>query len=410
MNLFLPSSLMKSTNQSAYFNSNGGVNYLCFGSKKSFTLQHTINWNELQRFLDENSNRFVYGFIGYDAKNSIEELTSENQDELHFPVLHFNVPEYVVKIESYQQTFIQGSPDQEITAIAKKLLDQLSIPSKETVQPFQSRISKNEYIDVVNQLKQHIQRGDIYEINFCQEYFSQDAVVKNPMGLYAKINEVTQAPFSVYLQSDDLHALCGSPERFIQKKGNKISSQPIKGTAPRGNSEEEDRQLKAELAINPKEISENVMIVDLVRNDLSKIATKGSVKVDELFGVYTFPTVHQMISTISCETSENICFSDILKATFPMGSMTGAPKVSAMKLSEQYEIFQRGLYSGTIGYILPNGDFDFNVVIRTILYNADKKHLSCGVGGAITINSDAEKEYQECETKVGRLLNALTNG
>ncbi|MEZ4889522.1 MAG: anthranilate synthase component I family protein [Crocinitomicaceae bacterium] len=252
-----------------------------------------------------------------------------------------------------------------------------------------------------------MQRGDIYEINYCQEFYDANAQIDAKLNLYATINEITQAPFSAFFQWQEFSAFCGSPERFLQKKGNQLLSQPIKGPAPRGKTSEEDQQLMLELKNNPKERSENVMIVDLVRNDLSKIATQGSVKVDELFGVYTFNTVHQLISTISCQIDESCDFSTIIKATFPMGSMTGAPKVSAMKLSEEHEAFQRGLYSGTIGCILPNGNFDFNVVIRSLLYNANNKYLSCGVGGAITINSDAEKEYQECETKVRRLLNAF---
>lgn len=400
---------MKSKESIAFFNSNSDTHYLCLGTGDQLVLNGRIDFKQLQQFLDANAGKFVYGYIGYDVKNSIEKLTSENQDQLGFPDVYFHAPETVVKFSNSDVTVIQGNDDQETRTFARSLVNELNTEKTEYIHPFQSRISKEEYIASVNQLKEHIQQGDIYEINFCQEYFSENNSIAHPAGIYSTLNRVTQAPFSVYLQHDDFHIFCGSPERFIRKKGTTILSQPIKGTAPRGKSEEEDTHLKTELASNPKEISENVMIVDLVRNDLSKIAEKGSVNVDELFGIYSFNTVHQMISTISCKISEKTTFTDILKATFPMGSMTGAPKVNAMRLSEQHESFRRGLYSGTIGYILPDGDFDFNVVIRTLLYNSKNGYLSCGVGGAITINCDAEKEYEECETKVRKLLNALTH-
>ncbi|HNR84960.1 MAG TPA: anthranilate synthase component I family protein [Taishania sp.] len=396
-------------NQSiAYFNSNSkGANYLCWGQKDAVVLNNPIDFQALQNFIDAHKKQFIGGFLSYDVKNSIENLTSNNFDGLHFPDCVFFVPSNVVEISANGMQFIQGDDTMENRQQAEELLSQLSTKSSNIKFNFQPRISKQQYIEHVNQLKAHIQRGDIYEINYCQEFYDANAQIDEPLNLYATINEITQAPFSAFFQWQEFSAFCGSPERFLQKNGNQLLSQPIKGTAPRGKTSEEDQQLMLELKNNPKERSENVMIVDLVRNDLSKIATQGSVKVNELFGVYTFNTVHQLISTISCQIDESCDFSTIIKATFPMGSMTGAPKVSAMKLSEEHEAFQRGLYSGTIGCILPNGNFDFNVVIRSLLYNANNKYLSCGVGGAITINSDAEKEYQECETKVRRLLNAF---
>lgn len=393
----------------AYFNSNSvESNYLCFGEGEKLMIQDAVCFEKLQSFIDSHKGKFIYGYIGYDTKNSIENLSSRSEDLLNFPTIYFHIPKNVVKINKDATQYIQGEDSQSNTDFIKAFLAQLESSKLDKSYHFQPRISKEDYIKSVNNLKEQIQRGDIYEINFCQEFYSDQVEIDDPIAIYSAINQVTKAPFSAYLQQDDLFVFCGSPERFIQKKGNKIISQPIKGTAPRGLTEIEDLELKNRLLHDPKERSENVMIVDLVRNDLSKIAKDGSVKVDELFGVYSFDTVHQLISTISCELPEEVDFSTIIKATFPMGSMTGAPKISAMKLSEEYESFKRGLYSGTIGYILPNGDFDFNVVIRTLLYNASSKYLSCGVGGAITINSDAEKEYQECETKVKKLLNSLS--
>ena len=201
--------------------------------------------------------------------------------------------------------------------------------------------------------------------------------------------------------------MCASPERFLKKIKNTILSQPIKGTSKRGNNIKEDEEEKKALQLNEKERSENTMIVDLVRNDLSKICTEGSVMVKEYLKIYSFPQVHQMISTISGNLRENISFSEILSATFPMGSMTGAPKKRVMELIEQYEKTKRGLFSGTVGYINPGGDFDFNVVIRSILYNEENNYLSIQAGSAITFKSDPHKEYEECNIKIEAMRQAL---
>jgi para-aminobenzoate synthetase component I len=395
----------------AYFNANNAnkANYLCFGEGEKFVSKEKTDFSALQKFLDQNNGRFIYSFLGYDLKNDIENLRSNNDDFLDFPTAFFHVPTFVVEIKVGDFTFIQGEESVEAKQFVADFFQQLKQENHQTIH-FQPRISKEQYLEHVNALKAHIQRGDIYEINFCQEYAAEQVKLENPLAVYARLNEVTNAPFSVYLQEKNLFVMSGSPERFIQKKGNRLLSQPIKGTAPRGKSMEEDAMVKDALRNNPKEIAENVMIVDLVRNDLAKIAQKGSVEVEELFGIYTFNTVHQMISTIACDLKETITFVDIIRATFPMGSMTGAPKVSAMQLSERYESFKRGLYAGSIGYILPNGDFDFNVLIRSFLYNQTNRYLSCSVGGAITIKSDAEAEYSECETKIGRLMAAFQNG
>ena len=174
-------------------------------------------------------------------------------------------------------------------------------------------------------------------------------------------------------------------------------------------NEVEDQKLKQKLATDIKERSENVMIVDLVRNDLAKTAIKGSVEVEELCKVYTFDQVHQMISTVISQVSDQVHPVDILKTTFPMGSMTGAPKISAMKIIETLEETKRGLYSGAVGYFTPEGDFDFNVVIRSILYNSSKKYVSYSVGGAITAKSDPLSEYEECLVKAKAMRQVLEN-
>ncbi|MGB0882107.1 MAG: anthranilate synthase component I family protein [Vicingaceae bacterium] len=352
-----------------------------------------------------------FGFITYDYKNKIENLTSANFDGIQFPEKHFFTPELLFELnESVVDIHYKGTVYsklvidtivKEIKAVntAKSHLDAISVTP---------RISKETYIDNVKALKKHIQLGDIYEVNYCQEYFAENADV-TPELIYEKLNEKSPTPFSCFIKCDDKYLMSATPERFIQKTDNKIISQPIKGTIRRGKTKEEDNQLKQELFNDVKERSENVMIVDLVRNDLSKIAERGTVNVDELCGIYTFPQVHQMISTVSAKLNNSISFDETIEATFPMGSMTGAPKIRAMELIEQFETTKRGLYSGTVGYINSQGNYDFNVVIRSLQYNQKDNYLSFIVGGAITALSEPEKEYDECLLKAKAMLEVLGN-
>jgi para-aminobenzoate synthetase component 1 len=392
-----------------YLNSNDGTGMLAFGSGPEL-IQKKSDLNELQQFIHAHGNEYLFGWIGYDVKNEVFPLTSENKDQLEIPEIFLWKPEHVVKLYKEHYEFLQGEKTEECFAFLNQFLEE---ETDHNFHPypieFKSRISKSEYLSKVSTLIDHIQRGDIYEVNFCQEYYAENIELDFLLDAYFKLNDITKAPFSSFVHFNQFTALCGSPERYIKKEGTKIISQPIKGTAPRDKDPVIDHVIREELLNDPKERAENVMIVDLVRNDLSKIAEPNSVQVDELFGIYTFNTVHQMISTISCIQKENISFTDVIRATFPMGSMTGAPKKRALELIEEHESFKRGLYSGTIGYIAPNGDFDWNVVIRTMLYNRDKKYLSCSVGSAITIASDPEKEYDECRLKVERILSGMNH-
>jgi len=395
-------------NTQAYLNSNDGSGILAFGEQSRCVLTVSENIEKIEAFLKENEAEYVFMCLSYDLKNRFYPLESNNKDGIEFPEAILWVPEYVVKINREEITFLKGERNVESLEFLSAFLEEETDRNFHVYNiNFQPRINLDNYLQKVNKLKEHIQRGDIYEVNFCQEFYAEDCALEFPMDTFFKMNEVTQAPFSAFVQFDNYSVFCGSPERFIKKEGIKLLSQPIKGTAPRGVNDLEDQRLKDSLQNNPKERSENIMIVDLVRNDLSQVAKKASVKVDELCGIYSFETVHQMISTVSCELREDISFMDILRATFPMGSMTGAPKKRAMELIEEYESFKRGLYSGTIGYISPNGDFDLNVVIRTLLYNSEKKYLSCAVGSAITFESDPEQEYLECKTKIDKIFRAL---
>ena len=365
----------------------------------------------LQTFINAN-NGWLFGYLTYELKNEIEALYSLNKDGLAFPVLHFFSPLLVLEVTG-EQVFIHYDDLHLQKNAAEKIIEDLltsTSPGKalNTQLTIQSRISREEYVAAVQQLQEHIRKGDIYEVNFCQEFFAEQAIL-DPVQLYHKLNNLSEAPFAAYCNFGTHQLICSSPERFLQKHDLHLVSQPIKGTIRRSADPAEDAFLKSELQHSEKERSENVMIVDLVRNDLSRIAQRGSVKADELFGAYSFKQVHQLISTVSCEVKQDLSFTDIIRNTFPMGSMTGAPKVSAMKLIEHYESTKRGLYSGAIGYIRPNGDFDFNVVIRSILYNQEKKYVSFMAGSAITAKANAAQEYEECLLKAKALLEVLEN-
>jgi para-aminobenzoate synthetase component 1 len=352
---------------------------------------------------------WLFGYLSYDLKNEVEKLSSENFDGLGFPQMHFFQPEYVFilrgeKLEIHY--FHSGNSEEKIELLFQEILTgrKSDIESSRAME-LSARVSKEEYLSTVKKIKQHITRGDIYEMNYCMEFFSSHADV-DPIQTFLKLSDISEAPFSALLRTDDKYLVCASPERYLKKEGDKIISQPIKGTARRGETIAEDFEIKKMLSQNEKEKSENVMIVDLVRNDLSK--TCSNVAVKELFRVYTFKQWHQMISTITGELRDDFHFTDVIKDSFPMGSMTGAPKVRAMELIEQYEKTKRGLYSGAVGYITPEANFDLNVVIRSILYNKTSNYLSFQVGSAITANSVPEKEYEECLLKAIGMFEALT--
>jgi para-aminobenzoate synthetase component 1 len=361
---------------------------------------------DFQKWLDKHKD-WVFGFLCYDVKNGIENLTTRHRNITQLPDTHFVVPQVVIRYSDQHLNIEKNTSDLSNDEIEKCIAgkyENVNMASlSKTLQP---AMTKQEYIKAVNHLHGHIQRGDIYEINYCQEFFAHEKI-NYPFLTWIKLNTFTEAPFAAYMQTDEKYLMCASPERFIQRRGNKVISQPIKGTVRRGQNNEEDERLKNELLQSEKDRSENVMIVDLVRNDLSRIAAKGSVKVEELFGIHTFKTVHHMISTVSAVIDDSISFTKILRALYPMGSMTGAPKVRAMQLIDEYEHFARGLYSGSIGYIEPNGDFDFNVVIRSIVCNNAIPYTTYSAGSAITALSQPEKEYDECLLKAQAMMNAL---
>lgn len=399
---------MKKWKNVCFLNSNDGTGLLAFGIQNEFILEKGQSVDQLQHYIQANSGSYLFGSLSYELKNEFEKLTSSHTDDLAYPLAHFWVPKFVIQLEKEKFEYLQGEQNEEsFTFLDYFMEEEIDHNFHSFPYRFKARTTKERYISQVEKLKNHIQRGDIYEVNYCQEFYAENVVLDYPLDTYFKLNRITKAPFSTFLETEKHAIFCGSPERYLKRSGNTIISQPIKGTAPRGITVDADETWKQHLQNDPKERAENIMIVDLVRNDLSRIAKKGSVHVSELCGIHTFETVHQMISTVECEVEQDLPFMDILKASFPMGSMTGAPKVEAMKIIDETEDFNRGIYSGSIGYIRPNGDFDFNVVIRSLIYNREKQYLSCAVGGAITILSDPEKEYEECQTKIQKILTGM---
>lgn len=359
----------------------------------------------------KNMNDWCFGHFAYDLKNETEKLTSSNSDSILFPELYFFQPETVIYIKKDSHTVtiecISENPKIIFESIVNIELQSNETSSKQNnILSIKSKFSKEEYITIVEQIRQHIAKGDFYEMNLCMEFFAENSTI-NPYEVFFKLNEINAAPFSALYRLNHNYLICSSPERFLMKQNNKIISQPIKGTIKRAEDIALDNERKNILQNDTKERAENVMIVDLVRNDLAKSCEAGSVKVEELFKVYTFSQVHHLISTISGALKNNVQVVDAIKNAFPMGSMTGAPKVIVMQHIEQYEKTKRGLYSGSVGYFSPNGNFDFNVVIRSILYNATNQYVSFQVGSAITYDAVAEKEYEECLLKANAMIEAL---
>lgn len=387
-----------------YRDNHGNINvFLAVGAHASFVSDGKNTFAALQQFLDGYPNTWVPGYLGYDLKNELEDLQSRHPNRTEFPDACFFVPEYTLLIGQFNAE-IKGRDPQ-------RIVDQIHATQPVEESPgfdgrLKYRMNKSAYFDAFAALQRHIRQGDAYEINLCQEFYAEKATL-NPLAAYRRLNEVSPTPFSCFFKSGHFYILSASPERFLSKNGNTLLSQPIKGTAPRGKDAIEDEQIKTTLATNPKEISENIMIVDLVRNDLTRSASPGTVKASELLQIHSFKQVHQLISTVTCEIRADVSTVETLQNTFPPGSMTGAPKISAMKLIDQYENSRRGVYSGALGYFSPQGNYDFSVVIRTLLYNAQSGYLSFHTGGAITDNADPEKEYNECLLKGKALFEVL---
>jgi para-aminobenzoate synthetase component I len=377
---------------------------LAAGVRRQLKVDACNALEQLQQFINGKKS-WLFGHLGYDLKNEIEAFSTSPKSGIEFPDLFFFEPEVIIRL-SEKEMQIEAADSDVVFADISDISLALDKLKGNNIQ-VQSRLSQQEYIATIKKLQQHILRGDCYEINFCQEFYDEKATIE-PVEIYKKLSAISPNPFSALYKMNDQWLICASPERFLKKQGEKILSQPIKGTSKRVDDDKhKDERSKDDLLHSTKDRSENVMIVDLVRNDLAKVCKEGTVKVDELYGIYSFPQVHQMISTVSGELREDIPFYEIIKATFPMGSMTGAPKRRVMQLIEQYEQTKRGIFSGAVGYITPDGDFDFNVVIRSIMYNANTGYLSFQTGSAITFYSEPEKEWEECLLKAEAIKTVL---
>lgn len=365
----------------------------------------TDDLHQLKLFQDQHKD-WMLGFLSYDLKNQLENLKSENEDRIEMPDLYFFRPRYLFLFNgaNWQIGYLEEYDSEESVIEYINDFDD-HVMSEEPLSDIKlnHQVTHNEYLEAIEKVLWHIQRGDIYELNYCMEFFIQD-IDLIPQNVYQRLKEVSPTPFASFIKYHDKFLMGASPERYLKKEGSRLISQPIKGTSPRDANWFIDNANKQYLNKSEKEQAENIMITDLVRNDLSRVAKYGSVNVDELCGIYSFKQVHQMISTVSAQLDDGKNWLDAIKTSFPMGSMTGAPKISAMQLIEQYERTKRGVYSGAIGYVNPNGDFDFNVVIRSILYNRKKQTASFMVGGAITNQSDPQKEYEECLLKASAIM------
>jgi para-aminobenzoate synthetase component 1 len=385
-------------------------NYDCVLAVDAFTSIKTDSYNAFEglKQYQQTTKDWIFGYLSYDLKNDVEPLQSNNFDGLDFPDLFFFQPKkiFLLKGDQLEIQYLSLCDDEfeeDFDEIVKSEESKSHIVNEITIL---QRISENSYIEKVSKMLTHIHKGDLYEANFCMEFYAENASIE-PVEKFQKLNEISQPPFAVFFKNNKHFLLSASPERYLKKQGDLLLSQPIKGTAKRSSDPVEDEKSKIQLASDPKERAENIMITDLVRNDLSHTAQKGSVQVTELCGIYSFMQVHQMISTITSKLDPQYGLIDALKTTFPMGSMTGAPKISSMKIIDQLEESKRGLYSGALGYFTPDGDFDFNVVIRSILYNQEKRYVSFSVGSAITSLSSPEKEYQECLLKAKAMREVL---
>ena len=340
--------------------------------------------NKLSFVPDEINNHIA--FINYDYKNEIEKFQDKKNNPLQF------------------QNTIFAEVEKETT-----LNDLSSFSEKKVLNKIQiiPTVSEEEYLKKVNLLKEHIQKGDIYEINYCITFEAKNIEI-DPITIFKKLTAISDAPYACLAKFDKQYIISSSPELYISKKGNLLITKPIKGTAKRGKTDNEDNTQKINLQNSLKEKTENVMIVDVCRNDLSRIAKKGTVVVEKLYDIESYKQVHQMVSTVKCELKENASFKEIINSTFPMASMTGAPKIKAMQLINDYEIYNRGPYSGSIGYIDKTGNFEFSVLIRSIFYDEEKRYLSFSVGSAITAMCNAEDEYEECLLKAKAMMQVLS--
>jgi para-aminobenzoate synthetase component 1 len=384
-------------NSNGYNDPHGRINSLLCGSNNCIAVPD-FNWDEFKAQLNLNTEKLKAVIFSYELKNIFERLNSHNEPMFGFPLAGFFIPEYYELQHRKGATVAEGPLNFRKTIEPKQPI---------VIRKMNAETSREAYHEQFNRIRFHLKRGDIYEVNLCIRF---SGIIKNldPVILYEHLNNDAPSPFSALVKWGDSWIVCSSPERYLQKSGTKIISQPIKGTTRRTGIEETDIKNIQLLQNSAKEKAENLMIVDLVRNDLSHFALKDSVKVAETCGIYPYNRVFQMISTVEARLEKQIGLADLLETSFPMGSMTGVPKIRAMQIADTTETFCRELYSGSLGYSI-NNDFDLNVVIRSFLYRKNTGHLAFSAGSAITLQSEPDKEYDECLLKAESLQKCLND-
>ncbi len=350
----------------------------------------------------QSKGQWILGALPYEWKSRADErLRSAIPPEIAWPELPGFVPELLlVQLRGSTRVWVLKDA---LEGWEAALSSPLPLPTRVTSPPvFVPNFSRQDYLERVERLRQHIKDGDCYEINLAQT-FSVGYHCEFPTELYHRLTAISPVPFASWFKWEDLHLLCASPERFLQHRKGQLLTQPIKGTARRGEDPRSDQAQIQHLQSSPKEQAENVMIVDLSRHDLNRLCKPHSVQVPHLFEVQTFPQVHQLVSTVVGGLTPGRDPIGALAEIFPPGSMTGAPKHRVMQLIDEVESQGRGLYAGSVGYLSPGGDFDFNVVIRSLVYDHRRQRLNYHVGGAITYDSDPAQEYEETLLKAAAI-------
>ena len=356
---------------------------------------------------DGRAKDWLFGHLIYELKDQLEPLSSRHTDHAGLPLQGWFIPRWVVEWVD-DDTLLHVFPGDEVAGLSfvEELFSDGAIAGPLSIGPWDRHTSRDRYLEQAALLLRHIHRGDIYEVNYCIMRTCL-RIGWDPFAAFDQLAERTQAPFAGFYRNDRNFALCASPERFLAFDGTRVIGQPMKGTRPRSADPKDDERSRNELAHDEKERSENIMALDVMRHDLSRIAASRSVEVEELCAVRSFPQVHQMVSTVSAHIGEGRTPADVLRASFPMASMTGAPKFRAMQLIDRAEDQARGLYSGSLGFFAPDGTGDFNVVIRTILYDEATGLASLSTGSALTAACDPAKEWEGCELKARSIISAF---
>jgi len=350
------------------------------------------------------------GYFGYDLGRQLEQLDHNTTPDLSAATTQVGVYSWAVIVDHRQQQTLLVCHPKASPALVKSVRATLAATGQqrngspfETTSTFSSNMSRADYNNAFNDVQRYIQAGDCYQINLAQRFSASYS--GDPWRAYLRLRKAAAAPFSAFIKTENSTLLSLSPERFIQNRKQRVSTAPIKGTIARGQNRKEDEALAQQLLSSAKDRAENLMIVDLLRNDLGKSCLPGTIEVDELFELQSFETVHHLVSTISGQLRDDIHPLDLLSSCFPGGSITGAPKIRAMEIIEELEPHRRSAYCGAIGYISCDGQMDTNIAIRTLLCNQQKIH--CWAGGGIVADSNVDSEYQECMTKIEKLLAVL---